>query len=84
MSNSDINNNSTSSWMEIVSKYNFSNPIKSWWQVINSVIPYLLLWVVMIWSLHISYWITLVLSLVAAGFLIRILSFSMIADTDFF
>jgi len=68
----NINSNTSPSWMEIVSKYNFSNPVKSWWQVINSVIPYLLLWAVMIWSLNISYWLTLLLSVIAAGFLIRI------------
>ncbi len=63
---------SSPSWMEIVSRYNFSDPLKSWWQLINSVIPYLALWAVMIWSLQISYWITLLLSVFAAGFLVRI------------
>lgn len=66
------NNNASSSWMEIVTKYNFSDPVKSWWQVINSVGPYLLLWVVMVWSLNISYLLTLLLSVFAAGFLVRI------------
>ena len=60
------------SWMEVVSRYNFSDPLKSWWQLINSVIPYLGLWAAMIWSLQISYWITLLLSIFAAGFLVRI------------
>ena len=63
---------SSPSWMEIVSRYNFSDPLKSWWQLINSVIPYLALWAAMIWSLQISYWITLLLSVFAAGFLVRI------------
>lgn len=70
---SDKNNiNGSQSWIEIVSKYNFSDPVKSWWQVINSVISYLLLWAAMIWSLGISYFLTFFLSLVAAGFLVRI------------
>lgn len=70
----DIGNtkNASLSWMEIVSKYNFSDPFKSWWQVINSVVPYLLLWVAMVWSLEISYFLTLFLSFIAAGFLVRI------------
>ena len=62
----------SSSWMEVVSRYNFSDPLKSWWQLINSVIPYIALWAAMIWSLLISYWITLFLSIFAAGFLVRI------------
>ncbi len=65
-------NSATSSWMEIVSRYNFSDPVRSWWQVINSVGPYLLLWIAMVWSLKISYFLTLFLSVFAAGFLIRI------------
>ncbi|MEI6139366.1 MAG: fatty acid desaturase [Mariniphaga sp.] len=63
---------SSPSWMEVVSRYNFSDPLKSWLQLINSVIPYLALWAAMIWSLQISYWITLFLSFFAAGFLVRI------------
>lgn len=65
-------NNASMAWMEIVSKYNFSDPVKSWWQVINSVVPYFLLWGAMVWSLEISYWLTLLLSVIAAGFLVRI------------
>ncbi len=42
------------------------------WQLVNSVIPYLALWAVMIWTLGISYWITLALAVVAAGFLVRV------------
>jgi omega-6 fatty acid desaturase (delta-12 desaturase) len=72
--NIDTNKESstTPSWIEIVSKYNFSDPVMSWWQLINSVIPYLLLWGAMVWSLNISYWLTLLLSVFAAGFLVRI------------
>lgn len=72
MKNGVLIANTSLSWMEIVSKYNFPNAFKSWWQLINSVVPYLALWVVMIWSLNISYWLTLLLSVVAAGFLVRI------------
>lgn len=64
--------NTNSSWVNIVMKYNFPDIYKSWWQVINSVVPYFLLWILMIYSLEISYWITLLLSVFAAGFLIRI------------
>ena len=64
--------NVSSQWMEIVSKYNFSDPVKSWWQLINSFIPYILLWAAMIWSLDISYWLTLFLAIFASGFLVRI------------
>jgi omega-6 fatty acid desaturase (delta-12 desaturase) len=61
-----------SDWMEIIRKYTKPDPLKSWWQVINSVGPYIILWVLMIKSIEISYWITLLLSVFAAGFMVRI------------
>jgi len=42
------------------------------WQVVNSFGPYLLLWWLAIESLAISYWLTLPICILAAGFLIRI------------
>jgi omega-6 fatty acid desaturase (delta-12 desaturase) len=59
-------------WIQVISKYNFPDAAKSWWQLINSVIPYILLWILMVLSLKISYLLTLLLSIVAAGFLVRI------------
>ena len=41
-------------------------------QILNSVIPYLILWGLMIWSLQYTYWITLGLTIIAALFLVRI------------
>jgi acyl-lipid omega-6 desaturase (Delta-12 desaturase) len=59
-------------WIEIISRYNKPDPVKSWWQIINSVGPYIILWVIMINTFEISYWLTLLLSVFAAGFMIRI------------
>ena len=42
------------------------------WQVINSFVPYALLWVAMVYALAISYWLMLPLAILAAGFLARI------------
>jgi acyl-lipid omega-6 desaturase (Delta-12 desaturase) len=59
-------------WMQIVSKYNIPDPVKSWWQIINSVGSYVILWGIMIKTIEISYWFTLFLSVFAAGFMVRI------------
>ncbi len=59
-------------WVGIVSKYNFPDPIISWWQIVNTLVPYIALWVLMYYSLSISYWLTLLLSAIAAGFLVRL------------
>lgn len=61
-----------SNWTAIIRQYAQPNLLKSWWQIINTFVPYILLWVLMVYSLNYSYWITLGLSLVAAGFLVRI------------
>lgn len=64
--------NSTASWRKIVAKYSHPDSTRAWWQVINSYVPYIGLWVLMYLSLSVSYWLTIGLSVVAAGFLIRI------------
>jgi omega-6 fatty acid desaturase (delta-12 desaturase) len=60
------------SWIEVVGKYNFPDRGKSIWQLINSFVPYIILWALMIMSLKYSYWITIALMIPAAGFLVRI------------
>ena len=67
-----INKNNGPDWIEIISKYNKPDHLKSWWQVINSMGPYIILWILMIKSIEISYWLTLILSVFAAGFMVRI------------
>jgi omega-6 fatty acid desaturase (delta-12 desaturase) len=68
----DIADDSDSTWVKVVMKYNFPSIFKSWWQVINSLVPYILLWFLMVYSIRISYWLTLLLSIFASGFLVRI------------
>lgn len=45
---------------------------RSTWQMVNSFMLYLISWYLMYLSLSVSYWLTLVLAIPAAGFLIRI------------
>ena len=60
------------SWQDMVLKYNKPSLRKSIWQICNSFIPYVLLWIVMYKSLSYPYWVTVLLSIVASGFLIRL------------
>lgn len=69
---SKIKENSRPEWVEIISRYNKPDPLKSWWQVINSVGPYIILWIVMVKTIAVSYWLTLLLAVFAAGFMVRI------------
>ena len=58
-------------WIRIIGKYNKPHRLKSIWQIINSLGPYLLFWYLMYLSLDISYWLTLGLAFPAAGFMVR-------------
>jgi omega-6 fatty acid desaturase (delta-12 desaturase) len=55
-----------------LAKYFKADWKKSTWQLINSVIPYFILLVALYISLDYSYWITLLLAIPAAGFMVRI------------
>ena len=63
---------SSKSWHKIVLDYNKPKISKSIWQIINSLGPYLLLWVIMVQTLSYSFWLTLPLMILASGFLIRV------------
>jgi omega-6 fatty acid desaturase (delta-12 desaturase) len=58
-------------WQKIIMKYNIPDHRKSIWQIINSVVPYALTWYLLYRSLEYPYWVTILLSLLAAGFMIR-------------
>lgn len=62
----------TLAWKQAVAKYQKPDSLRSTWQLINSIGPYLILWYLMYRSLAISYWLTLALAIVAAGFLVRV------------
>jgi omega-6 fatty acid desaturase (delta-12 desaturase) len=55
-----------------IRRYRQPDARRSWLQVINSMGLYVLMWILMIISLQYSYWITLLLAVPAAGFMIRI------------
>lgn len=57
---------------ENVVRFQTPSALKAAWQLVNSVVPYALLWIAMVFALSISYWLMLPLAIVAAGFLARI------------
>jgi len=59
-------------WISIVKRYQNSDNWASTRQVLNSVIPFLIITVLMYFSLRVSYWLTLALSIPNAGFIARI------------
>ena len=59
------------SWREVVSRYHNPEVSRSLWQLANSVLPFLLMWYLMVRSLGVAYWLTLLLAFPTAGFMVR-------------
>ena len=62
----------TSTWKKIVARYQKPSVGRGLWQVVNTLVPYAILWYLMYLSLAVSYWITAPLAILAGGFLVRI------------
>lgn len=60
------------SWREMVKPYITADTWRSIWQILNSIVPFVILFYVMYRSLAVSYGLTLALSVLAAGFMVRI------------
>lgn len=58
-------------WRAALAPFERPSLARSLGQVATSVLPYLLLWAAMLLSLRVSYWLTLPLAVIAAGFLVR-------------
>jgi omega-6 fatty acid desaturase (delta-12 desaturase) len=59
-------------WKEAVARYQKPDLKRSLWQIVNTIPPYFILLYLMVRSLQVSYWLTLGLAVIAAGFLARI------------
>lgn len=59
-------------WKSLAANYQNPDTWKSVWQLANSFIPFLVSWYLMYLSLDVGYWLTLLIALPAAGFLVRL------------
>lgn len=60
------------SWKNLLADYQAFQAGKSVWQLINSFVPFFIIWYLMFHSVGYSYWLTLLLAIPESGFLIRI------------
>lgn len=58
-------------WQAIVAKYAKPDRWRSIWQLVNTLVPYVLLFYLSMRVLEISFWLTLPLSILTAGFMVR-------------
>jgi omega-6 fatty acid desaturase (delta-12 desaturase) len=61
-------------WYQALGKYAYANLNKSLWQVIDTFVPYCVLWALMLYTVRqgYPYWVTLALAVVAGGILVRV------------
>jgi acyl-lipid omega-6 desaturase (Delta-12 desaturase) len=59
-------------WKALVRQYQQPSTGRALWQLANTLVPYALLWVLLYYSLAISWWLTAGLVVLAAGFLVRV------------
>ncbi len=59
-------------WRQIVATYQHSDLKRSVWQIADSVVPYLALWYLAYRLLAVSFWLALPVTLLAAGFMVRV------------
>ena len=59
-------------WVKVLAAYRDPSTLRSLFELAVTVGPFVLLWVLAWWALSVSYWLTLALSLVNAGFLLRL------------
>jgi acyl-lipid omega-6 desaturase (Delta-12 desaturase) len=56
---------------KLVAPYAQPDDRQSLWQLANTLLPFLAIWALMVWSLQVSYVLTLALAIPAAGFMMR-------------
>ena len=59
-------------WVKTLAKYREPNELRSAFELVVSAVPFLALWALAWWSLSVSYWLTLAISIVNAAFLVRL------------
>jgi len=58
-------------WKEIVARYQKPSIGRAVWQLVNTLVPYAILWGLMYLCLSVSWWLVVPLAILAGGFLVR-------------
>ncbi len=67
-----MDNNGKGNWRETIAPYEKARLSRSIWQIINTFVPFVLIWCATYWSLSVSYWLTLLFAGITAGLTVRI------------
>jgi omega-6 fatty acid desaturase (delta-12 desaturase) len=59
-------------WLKILARYRDPDPVRSIYELVITAVPFFALWAVMLLGLSYGYWLSLILAVPAAGFLVRL------------
>ncbi|MGB2965215.1 MAG: fatty acid desaturase [Anaerolineales bacterium] len=62
-------------WRKIVNNYQNPDIRRSIWQLVNTLVPFVILWILMILIIDYSYWLVLPLAFLAGGLVVRLFIF---------
>lgn len=68
----EMNFHAKENWQKIVRKYMKPSNVKSYWQLVNSFVPYLISWILAYFAFQYSYLLCLLIAVVSHVFLLRI------------
>ncbi len=58
-------------WKAVVTKFEKPSLSRAIWQMVNTLVPYVGLWCLMFFTVQVSWWYTVPLAILAAGFVVR-------------
>ncbi|HEX9690587.1 MAG TPA: fatty acid desaturase [Gemmatimonadales bacterium] len=59
-------------WNSLLAPYKKPDLPRSLWQLANTLVPFVLLWIAMVWSLRVGYWLTLLIAVPTALLVVRL------------
>ena len=59
-------------WRAVIAHYQHPSTARALWQIVNTFVPYALLWALMFWLKEISLWLTIPFAVLAGGLLVRV------------
>lgn len=62
----------TAAWKQIVIRYQQPSRWRAVWQLVNTLVPYAVLWYLMYVCVAVSYWLVVPLAILAGGFTVRL------------
>lgn len=71
-SQSQSNASDARDWIKVLAQYREPNQLRSAFELAVSAIPFIALWALAWWAMGISYWLTFAISVLNAGFLLRL------------